>query len=61
MASAEFALVCGLKVRLGCQNRLCVNSDADETSLIGKQICEKVLPHSCEKKFKFQICYVTFK
>ena len=31
MASAEFALVCGLKVRVGCQDRLCVNSDADET------------------------------
>ena len=22
---------CGLKVRVGCQDRLCVNSDADET------------------------------
>ena len=31
MASVEIALVCGLKVRVGCQNRLCVNSDADET------------------------------
>ena len=31
MASAEVALVCGLKVRVGCQDRLCVNSDADET------------------------------
>ena len=31
MASAEIALVCGLKVQLGCQNRLCVDSDADET------------------------------
>ena len=31
MASAEIALVCALKVRLGCQDRLCVNSDADET------------------------------
>ena len=31
MASAEFALVCGLKVRVGCQDRLCMNSDADET------------------------------
>ena len=30
MASAEIALVCGLKVRVGCQNRLRVNSDADE-------------------------------
>ena len=33
MASVEIALVCGLKVRVGCQDRLpvCVNSDADET------------------------------
>ena len=31
MASVEIALVCGLKVRVGCQNRLYVNSDADET------------------------------
>ena len=31
MASAEIALVCGLKVRVGCQDRLCVNSHADET------------------------------
>ena len=31
MASAEIALVCGLKVRVGCQDyRLFVNSDADE-------------------------------
>ena len=31
MASAEFALVCDLKVRVGCKDELCVNSDADET------------------------------
>ena len=31
MASEEIALVCGLKVRVGCQDRQCVNSDADET------------------------------
>ena len=31
MASAEIALVCGWKVRVGSQDRLCVNSDADET------------------------------
>ena len=31
MASAEFALVCGLKVRVGCQDRLLMNLDADET------------------------------
>ena len=31
MASAEIALVCGLKVWAGSQDRLRVNSDADET------------------------------
>ena len=31
MANVEIALVCGLKVRVGCQDWLCVNSDADET------------------------------
>ena len=31
MASAEIALVCGLKVRVGCQDRLCVTSEADKT------------------------------
>ena len=31
MASAEIALVCVLKVRVRCHDRLCVNSDADET------------------------------
>ena len=30
-ASAEIALVCDLKFRMGCQDRRCVNSDADET------------------------------
>ena len=31
MVSPELAPVCGLKVRVSCQDRLCVNSDADET------------------------------
>ena len=31
MASAETALGCDLKVRVGYHDRLCVNSDADET------------------------------
>ena len=31
MASAEIALVRGLKVLVDCQNRFCMNSDADET------------------------------
>ena len=30
MASADIALVCGLNFQVGCQDRLCVNSDADE-------------------------------
>ena len=30
-AGAEIALVCGLKVRVGCQDRLCMNSHADKT------------------------------
>ena len=29
MASVEISLVCGLKVRVGFQDRLYVNSDAD--------------------------------
>ena len=33
MASAEIALVCGLKVQVGCKDRLCVNSGTDETLL----------------------------
>ena len=31
MASAEIAPVCGLKVRVGCQDKLRVNLDADKT------------------------------
>ena len=30
MASAEIALVCGSMVRVGCHDKLCVNSHADE-------------------------------
>ena len=30
MASANMALVCGLNFQVGCHDRLCVNSDADE-------------------------------
>ena len=30
MASADIALVCGLNFQVECQDRLCVNSDADE-------------------------------
>ena len=31
MANADNALVCGLNFEVGCQDRLRVNSDADET------------------------------
>ena len=31
MASTEIALVCGLNVWVGCQDKLFVNSYADET------------------------------
>ena len=31
MASAEISLLCGLKVGVGYQDRLRMNSDADET------------------------------
>ena len=31
MASAKTALKGDLKIRVGCHDRLCVNSDADET------------------------------
>ena len=30
MASAEIALVCGLKVCVGCLDKLCMSSDAVE-------------------------------
>ena len=36
MARAEITLVSGLKVRVGCQDRLCVDSDADKTLANGK-------------------------
>ena len=31
MARAEIALLCGLKVRVGCQDKLCMDLDADKT------------------------------
>ena len=58
MASANFSLMCGLKVRMGCQDRLCINSDADET--IAKwesRYVSEVLPQSC-RKFMLEIYYV---
>ena len=38
MESAEIAFVCGLRIRVGCQDRLCVNSDANETLAYGKAV-----------------------
>ena len=50
MASAKIALVCGLMVRVCCQDRLCVNSDADETLAKWESIyVREVRPHSCER------------
>ena len=50
MASKEIALVCGLKVRVGYQDRLCVNSDSDETPAKWEsRYVSQVLRHSCGK------------
>ena len=35
MASAEVAIACDLRARVGYQNKLCMNSDADETPAQG--------------------------
>ena len=50
MARAENALVCGLKVSVGCQDRLCVNSDTDKSlaESESRQVSE-VLPNSSKK------------
>ena len=50
MESAKIALVCGLKVRVGCQDKLCVNSDADDTlaKWESRYVGER-LPHTREK------------
>ena len=50
MAKAKIAVVSGLKVRVGCQDGLCVNLDADETlRLWESRYVREVLSHSCEK------------
>ena len=39
----------GLRVRVGCKDRLCANSDADETLPEWEsRYVSEVLPHSCE-------------
>ena len=58
--SAEIAfLPCRLKARVGCQDKLCVSSNADETLAKWEswQVSE-VLPHSC-RIFILKVCYVT--
>ena len=56
MASAETALVCGLKVHVGCQDRLCVNSGADETLAHSEsRYVSEALPHSSENFLKYLI------
>ena len=60
MASAEIAFVYGLKVRVGYQDRLCVNSDADETLVQWEsRYVQKCYLTVVKKSLKFQICYVT--
>ena len=50
MASAEIAFMCGLKIWVGCQDRLCVNSDAVETLASWESRCvSEVLSQSCKK------------
>ena len=50
MASTETALVFDLKVRVGCHDRLCVNSDADETlAKWESSYVSEVIHHSCRK------------
>ena len=50
MASAQTALVFDLKVRVGCHDRICVNSDADETlAKWESSYVSEVIHHSCRK------------
>ena len=49
MASAEIALLCGLKVRVRVQNMLWANSDADETLAWCGRYVSEVLHHSYRK------------
>ena len=37
MSSEEIALVCGLKVWVGCQDKLCMDSDAGETLALERE------------------------
>ena len=58
MASTEIALVCGLKSRMGCQERLCMNLDADETLAKWKsRKVSKVQRHSCRRIYANSLLY----
>ena len=53
MARAETAMVCDLKVRVGCHDRVRVNSDTDETlALWESSYVSEVILRSLEN----QIC-----
>ena len=45
MTSADIALVRGLNFQAGCSDRLCVNSDFDETRVSGMAEVSEVLAH----------------
>ena len=69
MASAKIAIVCGLKARVGCQNKLYMNSDADETlaqgsatygppgHFTGPQSCNHSLSSGLQSFFCFKNSY----
>ena len=53
MTSGEVVLKCGLNVRVGCQDRIFLNSAADETLAYWESrylVCKgSQLPQSCKK------------
>ena len=55
MGSADIAFVCGLNFGVGCQNRLRVNPDADET-LWPNGIAE-VSEMLAQNQFNFLFCF----
>ena len=59
IASAEFAFVCDLKVRVGCQDELCVNSDRNETVAWWELLIFCVTNH-CHKILQSSLTVHTF-
>ena len=60
MASAEIALVFDLKVGVGCQDRLCMNSYAEETQAKWEsRYVREVLPHSWKKRVYILYAYIS--